>query len=160
MTSSQPNDPGKTTTVPNEAHRQIQAAHENYFREVAEVWGAAQSRFQSVQADFERAMERAWQAQDPNAYQTALADYQRAVESASAAACEAAPYNDAYRRYKQSIQTAIANADVDELNFTDVAHIGQSLSTVWPVAMRLSQSQAPPPSGVAASPTPAPPDER
>jgi hypothetical protein len=124
------------------AHRHIQTAHERYFQDVMLAWAAVQSRFQTIQMEFERALERAWQAQDPDAYQTALAEYQGALQSASTDANQAAPYNDAYIRYKAAMQKAIAGANIDDLSFTDMAHIGQSLATVWPIAMVLSQSGA------------------
>jgi hypothetical protein len=124
---------------PQPPYRQIQAAHEQYFQDLALAWAAVQSRFQMIQREFEREAERAWQAQDPEGYQAALARYQSAFQAVGADSNQSVPYNDAYSRYKAAMQKAFAGADVDDLCFADIAYIGQSLTTVWPIAMMLSQ---------------------
>lgn len=157
MTPDQPGNYGDSSgaftgaTGSEPTHRQIQGIHDKYFQDLAAIWNEMQQHFQAIQTEFERAVENGWQTQDPSAYQAALADYQQAFQAACMEASMTKRYDDAYRDYKTAIQQAIAQANVDDLNFTDIAHISQSLYAVMQTALMLT---APRVMNVGASPFP------
>lgn len=119
------------------AHQQVMDAHNRYFQDLASIWNSTQLRFQTVQTEFEREVERAVMTQDPNAFQTAQSEFQRRLQDASMEANPVGAYEDAYRNYKSAVQRAISAANVDDLNFTDIAHLSQSLYTVSQMAMMM-----------------------
>jgi hypothetical protein len=121
------------------AHRQVQNAQDHYFQEVSAAQNATLQRFQSLQTDLERSLERAWLAQDPNAWQTAQGDYQRALQAVCTDTQPVESLNDAFRNYKTAVTKALADANPDDLNFTDLAHLSQSLATVGQFAWMFSQ---------------------
>jgi selenocysteine lyase/cysteine desulfurase len=116
-------------------HRQLQLAHEKYFQRLAEVSAQCQSQFQTIQTEYERALEKAFQSQQPEHFQTAQDAYQRDWQAACNNASQAQQYADAYREYKAAIKNFIASTNMDDLNFTDIAHLSQSLFTVSRTAM-------------------------
>ncbi len=134
MSTDRP-DPSVSTEP---THRRLQEAHDKYFQDVAATSNSIMQRFQTLQIEFERALEHAWQTQDPNGLQTAQADYQNGYQAAYMDAGATDQYAQSYRAYKLAIQKALANANVDDLNFTDMAHISQSLNMVSQMAMTLS----------------------
>lgn len=119
------------------AHQQVMDAHNKYFQDLASIWNSTQQRFQNVQTEFEREAEQAVMKQDPNAFQTAQTEFQRRFQDACMEANPVGSYEDAYRDYKSAVQKAIAAANVEELNFTDIAHLSQSLYTVSQMAMMM-----------------------
>lgn len=126
-------------------YEQILAAHTNYFQDIAQAANSMCQRCQAAQTEYERAMEKAYQTQDPNLASSAQAECWRAMQAASSDTGHVQQYSEAYRTYKLNIQKAIAGADVDDLNFTDLAHISQSLYTVMWTALSLT------PTGLSAS---------
>jgi hypothetical protein len=131
--------PAKRNSEPktDPAHQRVQDAHSKYFQDLTSIGNSAQQRFQSIQTEFERALENAWQKQDPNAIQAAQTEYQRRFQDACLEANPVGAYEEAYRDYKTAVQQAIASANVDDLNFTDIAHLSQSLYTVSQMAMMM-----------------------
>jgi len=130
----------KAQAAAGSTHRQIQAAHDQYFQDIAAAWAESQAKLMAVQTEFERATEKAFLSQDPDQYQNAMSELQAGLQSTSTDASPMDSYAQAFRNYKESLKKAIGGADVDEMTFTDVAHLGQSLNTVWPVAFTLAQS--------------------
>jgi len=123
----------------NEPHyKQLQNAHEGYFKELTDICSKAQGRYQAIQTEFERAAEKAFFSQEPEAFQAASESYQQALESACADTSAFNDYAEAYRRYKTAIQGMIASADIDDLSFTDMAYLSQSLYAVSQTAMGLT----------------------
>jgi hypothetical protein len=131
-------EPPKSNSEP--AHRQIQSAHDRYFQDLAMTWNATAQRFQNIQTDYERSLEKAWQAQDPNGCQTAQAESQRALQATCTEGSPAGDYDEAYRKYKAAVRKALSDANPDDLNFTDMAHLSQSLTMVSQMAMMLMQT--------------------
>jgi hypothetical protein len=119
------------------SHKQLQLAHERYFQDISQAWAETQSRIQSVQTDYERALAKACQSQQPSEFQTVQDEYQRAFQAVCNDANPAQSYAEAYRKYKAALQSAIASADLDELHFTDMARLSQSLYAVSQMAMCL-----------------------
>jgi uncharacterized protein with ATP-grasp and redox domains len=136
-----PKDEGKTpqnaAQLTGPAHQQVMDAHNKYFQDLASIWNSTQQRFQNVQTEFEREVEKAAMTQDPNAFQTAQTEYQRRFQDACMDANPVGSYEDAYRDYKSAVQNAITAANVDDLNFTDIAHLSQSLYAVSQMAMMM-----------------------
>jgi hypothetical protein len=139
-----PADQGKSPQPANRpsqpagpAHQQVMDAHNKYFQDLASIWNSTQQHFQNVQTEFEREVEQAVMAQDPNAFQTAQTEFQRRFQDACMEANPVGSYEDAYRTYKTAVQKAIAAANIDDLNFTDIAHLSQSLYTVSQMAMMM-----------------------
>jgi len=124
-------------------YRQIQVAHQKYFEDLAAGWNASVLQFHKIQTDLGRTLEQAWLKRDANAWQSAISDYQRAFQSAAAQVNLLQRYNEALRSYKQTMLAVIGRANPDDLNFTDLACIGQSFSTVWRIAWMLAQQQMP-----------------
>lgn len=122
------------------AHKQIQAVHEKYFQDIAQVWSSTLQRMQSIQTDYERSMEKARLTQDPNLFQSANAECQRSFQAAYTDTSPIQQYADVYRNYKLNMQKAIAEANMDELGFTDLAHISQSLYVVMWTALSLTSA--------------------
>lgn len=120
------------------AHHQIQTAHTQYLNDIGAAWNENMLQFQKIQTEFERALERAWQTQDPNAFQQAWADAQQASQDACADPVAAKRAEEALRNYKAALQKAIAGADIDDLNLTDLAHLTQSLAMVSQMAMAMA----------------------
>jgi hypothetical protein len=138
-------------TKTDAAHQLVQDAHNKYFQDLASIGNSAQQRFQSIQVEFERALENAWQTQAPNAVQAAQTEFQSRFQDACMEANPVGAYEEAYRDYKTAVQQAIASANVDELNFTDIAHLGQSLCTVSQMAMMMRMTAS---TGTGPSPFP------
>jgi hypothetical protein len=131
MTPEQPKPPQNAAQPANRPsqppagppHQQVMDAHNRYF--------------QDVQTEFEREVEKAVVTQDPDGFQTAQTEFQRRFQDACMEANPGGSYEEAYRDYKSAVQKAIAAASVDELNFTDIAHLSQSLYTVSQMAMMM-----------------------
>ena len=118
-------------------HKQIQIAHEQYFQDIAQAWNAMQSRFQSIQTDYERALEKACQSQQSADFTAAQDEYQRACQAACNDTSTAEGYAAAYRKYKTAIKDAMAASNVDELSGGDINRLSQSLYAVSQTAMCL-----------------------
>jgi hypothetical protein len=127
----------ETTATPEPPHRQVQSAHDRYFQDISLAWADTQSKFQAAQTDYERALAKACQAQQPADFQTIQDDYQRTMQALCSDANPAQRYAEAYRNYKAALQSAIATADIDELHFTDLTRLSQSLYAVAQTAMCL-----------------------
>jgi hypothetical protein len=121
-------------------HQQVMDAHNKYFQDLASIWNETQQRFQNVQTEFEREVEKAVMTQDPNAFQTAQTEFQRRFQDVCMEANPVGSYEEAYRDYKSAVQKAISAANVDDLNFTDIAHLSQSLYAVSQMAMMMRMS--------------------
>jgi hypothetical protein len=125
-------------------HKHIQLAHEQYFEDITRVWNAMQSRFQSIQTDYVRALEKACESQQPSDFTAAQDEYQRAFQAACNDASSAQGYAEAYRKYKTAIKNAMAASDVDQLSGGDINRLSQSLYAVSQTAMCLMPgAQAP-----------------
>jgi hypothetical protein len=118
-------------------HRVLQLMHERYFRDVADAWADAQSRSRSVQTEFERGVERAFQRQQPELFRAAQDEYQQKVQSLYSDPILPRQYAEAYDKYKVALQRLIAESDMNELGFTDIRNLGQSLLSVSATAMNL-----------------------
>ncbi|UUL82301.1 hypothetical protein [Sphingomonas qomolangmaensis] len=122
-------------------YKQLQSAHEGYFQDVADICAKAQARYQTIQTEYERSVETAFLKQEPDGFRAANENYQRALESATADTSSANDYAEAYRRYKRSIKAMFGSVDIDELTFTDITQLSQSLFGVSQMALSLSCGQ-------------------
>lgn len=127
-------------------HRELQLIHERYFRDVADACADSQSRSLSVQTEFQRRLEKAYQSQQPELFRDAQDDYQQKMQSLYSEPTLPQQYADAYDRYKAALQRLISQADMSDLGFTDIWNLGQSLLSVSTTAMNF-----PPPSSAPAA---------
>ncbi|MCA1438355.1 MULTISPECIES: hypothetical protein [unclassified Bradyrhizobium] len=118
-------------------YRQLQLIHERYFRDVADAWADSQSRCRSIQTEFERGVEKAYQSQQPEQFRAAQEEYQQKVQSLYSNPTLPQQYAEAYDRYKAALKQLIAESDINDLGFTDVRNLGQSLLSVSATAMSL-----------------------
>ena len=116
-------------------YKLMQAAQVRYYQTITNVWNSFVERGQAIQTDYQRALEKAYQARDPNLVQSAQAEYSRVIQALYSDTSPIEQYRDAYREYKLDVQKAIAGANVDDLTFSDVAQISQSLYNVTWTAM-------------------------
>lgn len=127
----------------NDPHyKQLQNAHEGYFKDVADIWAKAQGRYQTIQTEYQRSVEKAFFNQEPELFQAANDSYQQALELACADTSAFDDYAGAYRGYKAAIRDMLASADIDDLSFTDMAQLSQSLFAVSQTAMGLTCAPA------------------
>ena len=117
--------------------RGLQLMHERYFQDVARAWTDSQSRYLSVQTEFERGVERAYQSQQPEDFRSAQGDYQKKMQSLLSDPVLPRQYSEAYNNYKSELKRVIAEADMDDLGFTERRNLGQSLLCVSTMAMNL-----------------------
>ncbi len=122
-------------------YKQLQDAHETYFKDIGDVYAQMLSRQQLIQTEYARSVEAAFQTQDQEGFRTAGEAYQQALEAACSDTKAFGNYADAYAQYKASIQRMMASADMAALNFTDIGNLTQSLSAVAQTAMQLSCGQ-------------------
>jgi hypothetical protein len=118
-------------------HRQLQLIHEGYFRDVADAWADSQSRHRSVQTEFERGAERAFQSQQPEHFRAAQEEYQQKVQSLYGDPILPRQYAEAYDKYKGALKRLIAESDMNDLGFTEMRNLGQSLLAASATAMNL-----------------------
>lgn len=140
-----PNEP--VNTQPNEpvyseshepAHRTLQLMHERYFQDVAGAWTDSQSRYLNAQTEFARGAERAYQSQQPENFRAAQDEYQQKMQSLLRDPTLPQQYAEAYDKYKAELKRVIAGCDMNELGFTDIRNLGQSLLCVSTMAMNLA----------------------
>ena len=124
-------------------HRELQLLHERYFRDVNDAWADSQSRYRSVQTEFERGVEKAYQSQQPEHFRAAQDDYQQKVQSLFNNATLPQQYAEAYDKYKAALKQLIAESDINDLGFTDMRNLGQSLLAVSTQAMSLVAPASP-----------------
>jgi hypothetical protein len=122
------------------AHRQVHAAHDRYFEELTEAWNDMMEEFQTLQTDLARAAERAVAEQDAASFQKAQGDFQRLCQETSMNQDLRDKFTGAFSHYKESVIKALADADVEELGFTDLTLISQSLAMVAQTAMMMTMS--------------------
>ena len=148
-TNSQKNTPN-ASPAPSAAagngpvHRKIHAAHDRYFQDLTTVWNDAARDFLSMQNDFARSMEKAMQGQDMMAAQSAQADLQRGMQDAAMSPEARNRCMDAYRNYKQAVVQALASTNVDDLTYTDLTMLSQSLAIVAQNALFLAMTTCDP----------------
>lgn len=118
-------------------YRGLQLMHERYFQDVAGAWADSQSRFLSVQTEFERGVERAYQSQQPEDFRATQDEYQQKMQSLARDPILSRQYAEAYDRYKAELKRVIAESDINDLGFTDIRNLGQSLLCVSTMAMSL-----------------------
>ncbi|RXH11366.1 hypothetical protein [Bradyrhizobium guangzhouense] len=118
-------------------YRQLQLIHERYFRDVADAWADSQSQCRNIQTEFERGIERAYQSQQPEQFRVAQDEYQQKVQSLYSNPTLPQQYAEAYDKYKAALKQLIAESDINDLGFTDVRNLGQSLLSVSTTAMNL-----------------------
>jgi hypothetical protein len=118
-------------------YRGLQLMHERYFQDVAGAWADSQSRYLSVQTEFERGVERAYQSQQPEDFRAAQDEYQQKMQSLLRDQMLPRQYAEAYDKYKAELQRVIAGSDMNDLGFTDIRNLGQSLLCVSTMAMNL-----------------------
>lgn len=133
-------DDGNDSPASEPHYKLLQNAHDKYFREIADAGGRVQTRLQTIQKEFERSAERAVLNQEPEGFRTAQDQYQREMEAAANDTSAFDGYADAYRSYKEAIRDMFASADLDDMTFTDMAYLSQSLYAVAQTAANLSCS--------------------
>ena len=124
-------------------YRELQLIHERYFRDVADAWADSQSRYRSVQTEYERGVEKAYQSQQPEHFRAAQGEYQNKVQSLYTNPTLPQQYAEAYDKYRAAFKQLIAGGDINDLGFTDMRNLGQSLLSVATTAMNLSTPTAP-----------------
>jgi len=118
-------------------HRELQLLHEKYFRDVNDAWADSQSRYGGVQTEFERGVEKAYQSQQPEHFRAAQDEYQQKMQSLFNDPTLPQQYAAAYDNYKAGLKQLIAESDTNDLSFTDMRNLGQSLLAVSTQAMNL-----------------------
>jgi len=118
-------------------YMQLQRAHDAYFKEIGDVCTRMNGRYQDLQIEFNRAVENACRTQDMDGLMGAHESFQNEYNAALSEAGNDSGYSDAYRTYKHSIKELLAATDVDDLTFSDMAALSQSLYTVAQTAMGL-----------------------
>lgn len=116
-------------------HRELQLMHEQYFRDLADACADSQSRYLSVQTEFQRGIEKACQSQQPDDFRAVQDDYQQQMQSLYSDTTLPQQYADAYDRYKAALKRLISETDMNDLGFTDIRNLGQSLLSVSTMAM-------------------------
>ncbi len=123
-------------------HRELQLVHERYFRDVNDVWANFQSRCRSAQTEFERGVEKVYQSQPPD-FRAMQAEYQQNVQSLFNDPTLPQQYAEAYEKYKAALKQLIAGSDINDLGFTEMRNLGQSLLCVSTQAMNLVAPASP-----------------
>lgn len=118
-------------------HRGLQLMHERYFQDVAGAWADSQSRHLSVQTEFERGVEKAYQSQQPEDFRAAQDEYQQRMRSLLEDQTLPRQYAEAYDKYKAELKRVMAQSDMNDLGFTEIRNLGQSLLCVSTMAMNL-----------------------
>ncbi|MBQ1543707.1 MAG: hypothetical protein IJC66_08165 [Kiritimatiellae bacterium] len=129
-------------------HRELQLIHERYFRDVADACADAQSRSLSVQTEFQRKLEKAYQSQQPELFRDAQDDYQQKIQSLYSDATLPQQYADAYDKYKASLKRLISETDMSDVGYGDIWNLGQSLLSVSTTAMNFPSPNAAPSAAV------------
>jgi hypothetical protein len=124
-------------------HRELQLLHERYFRDVNDAWADSQSRYLSVQTEFERGVEKAYQSQQPEHFRAAQDEYQQKVQAVFNDRTLSQQYAEAYDKYKAALKELIARSDINDVSFTDMRNLGQSLLSVSTQAMCLVTPDSP-----------------
>ncbi|ARS66233.1 hypothetical protein CN204_20190 [Sinorhizobium meliloti] len=142
MNQANQGEPSKSVSTDQETsteplHRELQLMHERYFRDVADACADSQSRYLSVQTEFERGLEKAYQSQQPELFRAAQDDYQQKMQSLYSDPTLPQQYADAYDRYKVALKRLISETDMSDLGFMDIRNLGQSLLSVSTTAMNL-----------------------
>ncbi len=119
-------------------HKPFQDAYWSYFQDLNTAWHNTQQRLSNVHFEYQRAIQKACQTQEQKDFQALQNDYQRALKSALADTDPARSLADAFTRYKKAVQDAIANIDVEALDATLIAGIGQNLCVVAQFARQLN----------------------
>ena len=116
-------------------YRELQLMHERYFRDVADACADSQSWYLSVQTEFERGIEKAYQSQQPELFRAAQDEYQQKMQSLYSDPTLPQQYADAYDRYKAEVKRLLTEHDMSDLGFMDMRYLGQSLLSVSATAM-------------------------
>ena len=119
-------------------HQPFQDAYWSYFQDINTAWHNTQQRLCNVHFEYQREIQKACQTQQQKDFQAVQEDYQRALQSALAEPDAASGFADAFTRYKKAVRDAIANIDVEALDPTLIAGIGQSLCAVAQFAGQLN----------------------
>lgn len=129
-------------------YRELQLIHERYFRDVADACADAQSRSLSIQTEFQRNLEKAYQSQQPELFREVQNEYQQKIQSFYNEEALPQQYVDAYSKYKASLKQLISETDINEFGYSDVWTLGQSLVAVSTAAMNFPQLNATPSAAV------------
>lgn len=125
-------------------HRQVQTIHDRYFMDLMQAWNASMQEVQAIQNEFSRSVERAMQSQDFMGVQNAQFELQRTAQEVAAAPDARNRFMDAFRGYKEGIVKALANANIDDLSYTDLALLSQSMAVVAQNAFMLAMTTCDP----------------
>lgn len=131
-----PEQEGASASAAEPLHKPFQDASLSYFQDLNTAWLNTQQRLCNLQFEHQRRIQTA--CQQPKDFQAMQEDYQQAVQSALAETDPARSFADAFTRYKKAVQDAIAKIDVEALDPTLVAGIGQSLCMVAQFARQLN----------------------
>jgi superfamily II RNA helicase len=121
------------------AHKPFQAAHDEYFQNLATIWEDTQRRSLDAQFELQRGLQQAWQSQDPKDFQDAYEKYQRVLEEAANDATPLQRHADAYEEYKSAVAKAMAKGNPENLDPLTLSAIAQSLALVAQVAGQVPQ---------------------
>jgi hypothetical protein len=119
-------------------HKLFQDAYWSYFQDINTAWHNTQQRLCNVHFEYQREIQKACQTRQQKDFQAMQEDYQRALQSALAETDTASRFADAFTKYKNAVRDAVANIDVDALDPTLIAGIGQSLCVVAQFAGQLN----------------------
>lgn len=129
------------------SYKPFQLAHDAYFADLTSAWNNLQRRVQDVNFGYLRTCYQMTQAQPPKdaeAYKTDWQQiqekYQRDCRLASEESNPAKRLSDAYQKYKESIQKAMADLNLEALDPLSLACIANSLLTISQAAYQCSIS--------------------
>jgi hypothetical protein len=126
MTNEAENKGPSSTFTPEDAYRQLQAAHEGYFQDLQKVWIGVQHRFQKLHTDHAQAAEQAWVNRDKEAFEAELEKHRNEYEAAVGESNPTKDYAEAYSRYKAATLKAMTAVS----DPTMLQQVGQSLYIV------------------------------
>jgi hypothetical protein len=132
-----PKQKRELTSAAEPPHKPFQDAYWVYFQDLNNAWYNTQQRLCNVQFEYQRQIRQAYQTPQEKDLQAVQEDYQRALQSALSDTDPAKSFADAFTRYKKAVQDAIASIDVEALDPTIIAGIGQSLCAVAQFARQL-----------------------
>ncbi len=103
-------------------YQPFQDAYEAYVKAVYDAWNQMQQQCQNNQLEMQQRLIKLSQAATPDELKAAQESLQQMASPTLDLSC----LNDAYMQYKNAIQLAFANANMDDLDPASLWMIGQS----------------------------------
>jgi hypothetical protein len=137
----------ETKSEPAEAagpvHQPFQQAHEAYVKALDEAWLQAQRQCQQDQLALQEHLARLQRATTQDEYKAAHENVQAAMAAPPSEPSLATTVGEAFAQYKSAIRAAVSDTNLEELDPTTLAAIGQSLCAVAQLTHQATQLAPP-----------------